>query len=69
MDVSDLQLRRSYAPEQVGLVVCKSGFFSDDVLMLIVMQAYGNSKAAQIMFGEHLAREVEARGANVKIIR
>ena len=33
------------------------------------MQAYGNSKAAQIMFGEHLAREIEARGANVKIIR
>ena len=37
--------------------------------MLIVIQAYGNSKAAQIMFGEHLAREIEARGANVKIIR
>ena len=33
------------------------------------MQAYGNSKAAQIMFGEHLAGEIEARGANVKIIR
>jgi len=46
LDVSDLQLRRSYVPEQ----------------------AYGNSKAAQIMFGEHLAREIEARGANVKII-
>ena len=43
--------------------------FPIDVFMLIVMQAYGNSKAAQIMFGEHLAREVEARGANVKIIR
>ena len=37
--------------------------------IFIVVQAYGNSKAAQIMFGEHLAREVEARGANVKIIR
>ena len=37
--------------------------------MLIAMQAYGNSKAAQIMFGEHLAREIESRGANVKIIR
>ena len=35
----------------------------------MVVQAYGNSKAAQIMFGEHLAREIEARGANVKIIR
>lgn len=46
MDVSDLQLRRSYVPEQ----------------------AYGNSKAAQIMFGEHLAREVDSRGGNVKII-
>ena len=54
---------------RLGLVICTCGFFSDDVLMLIVMQAYGNSKAAQIMFGEHLAREVEARGANVKIIR
>ena len=54
---------------RLGLVICTRGFFSDDVLMLIVMQAYGNSKAAQIMFGEHLAREVEARGANVKIIR
>ena len=37
--------------------------------ILIVVQAYGNSKASQIMFGEHLAREIEARGANVKIIR
>ena len=37
--------------------------------IFIVVQAYGNSKAAQIMFGEHLAREIEARGANVKIIR
>ena len=37
--------------------------------ILIVVQAYGNSKAAQIMFGEHLAGEIEARGANVKIIR
>ena len=36
---------------------------------MVVVQAYGNSKAAQIMFGEHLAREIEARGANVKIIR
>ena len=35
----------------------------------MVVQAYGNSKAAQIMFGEHLAGEIEARGANVKIIR
>ena len=54
---------------RLGLCICSCGLFSDDVLMLIVMQAYGNSKAAQIMFGEHLAREVEARGANVKIIR
>ena len=54
---------------RLGLVICTCGFFSDDVLTLIAMQAYGNSKAAQIMFGEHLAREVEARGANVKIIR
>ena len=44
-------------------------FLPIDAFMLIAMQAYGNSKAAQIMFGEHLAREVEARGANVKIIR
>ena len=36
---------------------------------MMVVQAYGNSKAAQIMFGEHLAGEIEARGANVKIIR
>ena len=35
----------------------------------MVVQAYGNSKAAQIMFGEQLAREIDARGANVKIIR
>ena len=36
---------------------------------LCTVQAYGNSKAAQIMFGEHLAREMESRAANVKIIR
>ena len=51
-------------PEQVG-----NHFMVCFLLIVVVLQAYGNSKAAQIMFGEHLAREIEARGANVKIIR
>ena len=69
MDVSDLQLRRSYVPEQVMQRTPTAPSIKLLSDLLPFDQAYGNSKAAQIMFGEHLAREVDSRGGNVKIIR
>ena len=56
-------------PEQVMSTIIGSLSVHIGNQQLFVVQAYGNSKAAQIMFGEHLAKEIEARGANVKIIR